>query len=63
MPLFLDPYYISKCESLLPRMHMSQFALILSICYLLKGKRIEQARELFSHLGESNDICMGMVSW
>ena len=27
---------------------------------LLKGKRIEQARELFSHLGESNDICMGM---
>lgn len=61
IPLFLDPYYISKCdfpfainayESI-----RSYFEFLLA---LLKGKKIEQARELFSYLGESNDICMGM---
>ncbi len=63
MPLFLDPYYISKCEFPFEENAYesirSYFEYLLA---LLKGKRIEQARELFSHLGESNDICMGMPS-
>ena len=57
-PLFLDPYYISKCEFPFAvcayESIRSYFEFLLA---LLKGKRIEQARELFSHLGESN------VSW
>lgn len=60
-PLFLDPYYISKCEFPFAvcayESLRSYFEFLLA---LLKGKRIEQARELFSHLGESNDVCMGM---
>lgn len=61
IPLFLDPYYISKCE--FPFAEEAYEAIRTYFEYLLallKGKRIEQARELFSYLGESNDICMGM---
>lgn len=61
MPLFLDPYYISKCEfPFAEEAYESIRSYFEYLLALLKGKRIEQARELFSHLGESNDICMGM---
>lgn len=62
-PLFLDPYYISKCEFPFAidahRTIRSYFEYLLA---LLRGKKFSQAEELFSHLGESNDICMGMSS-
>lgn len=60
-PLFLDPYYISKCDFPFAveahRTIRSYFEYLLA---LLRGKKFRQAEELFSHLGESNDICMGM---
>lgn len=60
-PLFLDPYYISKCDFPFAidahNTIRSYFEFLLA---LLRGNRIKQAEELFSHLGESNDICMGM---
>lgn len=60
-PLFLDPYYISKCEFPFAinayESIRSYFEFLLA---LLKGNKIQQAKELFSYLGESNDICMGM---
>ena len=60
-PLFLDPYYISKCEFPFAidanSTIRSYFEYLLA---LLRGSRIEQAEELFSHLGETNDICLGM---
>lgn len=60
-PLFLDPYYISKCDfpfaAEAHRTIRSYFEFLLA---LLKGKKHQRAEELFSYLGESNDICMGM---
>lgn len=60
-PLFLDPYYISKCEFPFAinanSTIRSYFEFLLA---LLRGNRIRQAEELFSHLGETNDICLGM---
>lgn len=60
-PLFLDPYYISKCDfpfAITANSTIrSYFEFLLA---LLRGNRIKQAEELFSYLGESNDICMGM---
>ncbi len=60
-PLFLDPYYISKCEfpfaiSAYESLR-SYFEFLLA---LLRGNRIAQAKEVFSYLGENNDICMGL---
>ena len=57
-PLFLDPYYISKCEfpfaiSAYESLR-SYFDFLLA---LLRGNRIAQAKEVFSYLGENNDIC------
>lgn len=60
-PLFLDPYYISKCD--FPFANdanstiRSYFEFLLA---LLRGNRIKQAEELFAHLGETNDVCLGM---
>ena len=60
-PLFLDPYFISKCEF---PFAVSAYASIKSyfefLLALLRGDELELAEELFSHLGESNDICLGM---
>ena len=60
-PLFLDPYFISKCEF---PFAISAYSSIKSyfefLLALLRGDELELAEELFSHLGESNDICLGM---
>lgn len=62
-PLFLDPYYIAKCEFPFAESAYqtirSYFEFLLS---LLRGNKDKQARELFSFLGETNDLCMGMSS-
>lgn len=60
-PLFLDPYYISKCEfPFAIEAHATLRSYFEYLLALLRGKRVRQAEELFSHLGESNDICLGM---
>lgn len=60
-PLFLDPYYISKCEfPFAADAYVSIRSYFEFLLALLRGGRVEQARELFSHLGESNDVCLGM---
>lgn len=60
-PLFLDPYYISKCDfPFAIDAHSTLRSYFEFLLALLRGKRIKQAEELFSHLGETNDVCLGM---
>lgn len=60
-PLFLDPYYISKCDfPFANTAHSSIRSYFEFLLALLRGNHIKQAEELFSHLGENNDICFGM---
>jgi len=59
--LFLDPYFISKCD--FPFARNSQSTLRSYFEYLLallRGNNIRQAKEIFQYLGETNDICLGM---
>ena len=61
IPLFLDPYFISKCEfPFAEKAHYSLQTYFEHLLSLLRTNRIHDAEVLFSHLGESNDICMGM---
>lgn len=60
-PLFLDPYYISKCD--FPFAIQASAAIRSYFEYLLallRSGAVSQAKELFSHLGENNDICLGL---
>jgi len=60
-PLFMDPYYISKCDfPFAIDAHSTLRSYFEFLLALLRGKRMQQAEELFSHLGETNDICLGM---
>jgi hypothetical protein len=60
-PLFLDPYYISKCDfPFAIDAHSTIRSYFEFLLALLRGKRFEQAEELFSYLGETNDICFGL---
>lgn len=60
-PLFLDPYYISKCDFPFAReAHNSLRTFFEYLLLLLKNNKIQKAKEIFSYLGESNDICLGM---
>jgi hypothetical protein len=60
-PLFLDPYYISKCDfPFTIESHSTLRSYFEFLLALLRGNRIKQAEELFSHLGETNDVCLGM---
>ncbi|MBE5804498.1 MAG: hypothetical protein E7316_08310 [Clostridiales bacterium] len=60
-PLFLDPYYIAKCEfPFAEKAHETIRSYFEFLLALLRGDQIAKARELFSYLGETNDICMGM---
>lgn len=61
IPLFLDPYFISKCEfPFAEAAHYSLQSYFDFLLGLLRSNQIRTAKEVFSHLGESNDICMGM---
>jgi len=60
-PLFLDPYYISKCDfPFAINAHNTIRSYFEFLLALLRGNKLKQAEEVFSHLGETNDICMGM---
>ena len=60
-PLFLDPYYISKSEypfaEECSETIQSFFEYLLM---LLRENRIEEAKEIFSYLGEPNEVCLGL---
>ncbi len=60
-PLFLDPYFISKCEfpfAMNAYTYLSTYFEYLLA--LLRGDHTTEAEELFSYLGETNDLCLGM---
>lgn len=61
MSLFLDPYFISKTEFPLAEEAYSTLKDYFNYLLLLlrKGK-IQEAKECFSFLGESNELCLGM---
>ncbi len=60
-PLFLDPYFISKCDfPFAEAAHVSIQSYFEHLLALLRTNKDIEAEELFSHLGETNDICMGM---
>ena len=60
-PLFLDPYFISKMEFPMAeaayKTLRSYFNYLLA---LLRQDHIDEAKEIFSFLGETNEICLGM---
>jgi hypothetical protein len=62
-PLFLDPYFISKMESPFAeeayRTLRKYFNYLLA---LLRSNNIREAKEIFSFLRETNEICLGMSS-
>lgn len=59
--LFLDPYFISKCDFPFARnAHDTLRSYFENLLALLRGNHMEVAEEVFSHLGETNDICLGM---
>lgn len=56
-PLFLDPYFISKCEfPIACDAHSTIRSFFEYLLALLQGNHISEAEEIFSHLGETNDI-------
>lgn len=60
-PLFLDPYFISKIE--FPFAEDAYKTLKNFFDYLLallRTNRLREAKEVFSYLGETNEICLGM---
>lgn len=60
-PLFLDPYFISKCEFPFAMMAYDYLTTYFEyLLALLRGNNTMQAEELFSYLGETNDLCLGM---
>ena len=60
-PLFLDPYFISKMEFPFAedayRTLKNFFDYLLA---LLRANRLGEAKEIFSYLGETNEICLGL---
>ena len=60
-PLFLDPYYISKCEySFAETCYGTIKSFFEYLLQLLRNKNIEEAKEIFSYLGEPNEVCLGL---
>jgi len=61
IPLFMDPYFISKCDFPFAfdahRTIKSFFEVLLAM--LQVGKESE-AKEIFSHLNEPNEFCLGL---
>lgn len=59
-PLFLDPYFIAKNDfPLANEAHLSLRSYFECLLCALRENRMSDAEELFSHLGESNEICLG----
>ena len=60
LPLFLDPYFIAKSDfPIAYEAHLSLRSFFNCLLKTLRENRINEAEELFSHLGESNEICLG----
>lgn len=60
IPLFLDPYFISSGEyPLATEAHRTLKSYFDFLLMLLKEAELDAARELFSYLGESNEVCLG----
>ena len=60
-PLFLDPYFISKMES--PFTEDAYCTLKSFFDYLLallRSNHLREAKDIFSYLGETNEICLGL---
>ncbi len=59
-PLFLDPYFIAKNDfPIALDAHLSLRSYFECLLCALREQRIDEARDLFSYLGESNEICLG----
>lgn len=60
IPLFLDPYFIAKNDfPLANEAHLSLRSYFECLLCALQENRMQDAEELFSHLGETNEICLG----
>lgn len=60
--LFLDPYFISKCEfPLAYDMYMVIKNFFEYVLELLKDNKVSKAKEIFEYLGEPNETCLGMA--
>ena len=61
IPLFLDPYFISKMEfPFAENAYKTIKNYFDHLLGLLRGNHIREAKEIFSYLGETNEICLGM---
>lgn len=59
--LFLDPYFISRCEfPLANKMYSTIKNFFEYLLELLRTGNITKAKEIFSYLGEPNETCLGM---
>lgn len=59
-PLFLDPYFIAKNDFPIAfEAHLSLRSYFECLLCALRENRMTDAEELFSHLGETNEICIG----
>ena len=59
-PLFLDPYFIAKNDfPLAYEAHLSLRSYFECLLRALRENRMAYAEDLFSHLVESNEICLG----
>jgi len=60
IPLFLDPYFIAKNDfPFALEAHLSLRSYFECLLSALRDNRIVAAEELFCHLGETNEICLG----
>lgn len=61
IPLFLDPYYISKSEyPFAEKCNETIKSFFEYLLMLLREKRNDEAKEIFSYLGEPNEVCLGL---
>ena len=60
LPLFLDPYFIGNSDfSFAFEAHLLLRSFFECLLSALRENKISKAETLFSHLGESNEICLG----
>lgn len=63
IPLFLDPYFISRQKSpFAQNAYVTLKSYFNYLLFLLQEQKLSEAKELFSYLGESNETCLGMSS-
>jgi len=60
IPLFLDPYFIAKSDfPIASEAHLTLRSYFDCLLSALQNDRQADAEELFSHLGETNEVCLG----